>query len=112
MFEIIRIGVRTFAALSGTCKLDGIAKIKLLCVYSSSKRPVNPDDLRISPEEASIQTEVIMDGRVLDGNLKRMGLDTIGLQKQLKKHGYKNPKEIFLGLCDENKSLTLFRNAV
>lgn len=85
---------------------------KLTILPVSSKRPVNPDDLRLSPEEASIQTEVIMDGRVLDGNLKRMGLDTIWLQKQLKEHGYKNPKEIFLGLCDENKSLTLFKNAV
>ena len=49
-----------------------------------------------------------MDGRILDENLKRMGLDDKWLQKQLTAQGYRKPQEVFLALCDENKQLTVF----
>ena len=37
-----------------------------------------------------------MDGRILDENLNRKGLDKKWLGKQIKEQGYKNAKEIFL----------------
>lgn len=74
----------------------------------SKKRPANPEDLNLSPAEEYIQTEVVMDGRILDANLKRMGLDHKWLQKQLSAQGYKNPQEIFLALCDKSNQLTVF----
>ena len=74
----------------------------------SGKRPVNPDDLNLSLQPASIRTEVIMDGRILGENLHRMGLDDKWLEKQLKTQGCKGAKEVFLGVCDENRQLTLF----
>lgn len=85
---------------------------KLTVLPVNLKRPVTPDDMSLTPEASSIQTEVIMDGRILDENLKRMGLDPIWLQRQIKDQGYTKPKEILLGLCDENNTLTLFRNNV
>ena len=74
----------------------------------SKKRPANPQDFNLSPNPEYIQTEVIMDGRILDANLKRMGLDDKWLQKQLSAQGYKKPQEIFLALCDESNQLTVF----
>ena len=81
---------------------------KLSILPVTKKRPVNPEDLNLSPAPEYIQTEVIMDGRVLDENLKRMGLDDKWLQKQLTSQGCKNPQEVFLALCDENNQLTVF----
>ena len=81
---------------------------KLRILPISKKRPANPEDLNLSPAPEYIQTEVVMDGRILDENLKRMGLDDKWLQKQLTAQGYKNPQEVFLALCDENKQLTVF----
>ena len=49
-----------------------------------------------------------MDGKILDENLKRMGLDSKWLLNELKLMGYKNAKEIFLGICDENHNITVF----
>lgn len=49
-----------------------------------------------------------MDGRIMGENLRRMGLDTKWLEKQLKAQGYKSEKEIFLGVCDSDKRLSLF----
>ena len=82
---------------------------KLTVLPVSTKRPINPEDMSIKPAKASIQTEVIMDGRILDENLHRMGVDTIWLQKQLSENGFKKAEDVLLGLCDENKQLTLFQ---
>ena len=69
---------------------------------------MNPADMNLSPAPEYICTEVIMDGRILDGNLKLMGLDTVWLKKQLESQGYNSAKEIFLGICDNNNQLSLF----
>lgn len=81
---------------------------KLSILPVSKKRPANPEDLNLSPVPEYIQTEVIMDGRILDENLKRMGLDDKWLQKQLNAQGYKKTEEVFLAPCDENNQLTVF----
>ena len=81
---------------------------RITILPKSQKRPTTPEDMNITPEKAGICTEIIMDGRILHENLKRLGLDLTWLDKQLKKQKYHNPKEIFLGICDENNKLTLF----
>ena len=81
---------------------------RLTVLPKATKRPVNPTDMNIVPPPESINTEVIMDGRILDENLKRLGLDANWLKKELECKGYKTAKEIFLGICDDNKQLTLF----
>ena len=83
---------------------------RLTVLPVSTKRPLNPEDINLSPQPEYISTEVIMDGRVLDDNLRRMGLDAKWLQSRIKEQGYKNAKEIFLGICDSNKQLTLYKN--
>ena len=81
---------------------------KLSILPVSKKRPANPEDLNLSPAPEYIRTEVIMDGHILDENLKRMGLDDKWLHKQLTAQGCKKPQEVFLALCDENNQLTIF----
>lgn len=81
---------------------------KLSILPVSKKRPANPEDLNLSPAPEFIHTEVIMDGRILNENLKRMGLDDKWLLKQLNAQGYKKAEEVFLALCDENNQLTVF----
>ena len=74
----------------------------------STKRPATPEDMNLTPQQEHINTEVIMDGRILEGNLKRMDISVKWLQKQLKNQGYKSEKEIYLGLCDKDRNLSLF----
>ena len=82
---------------------------RLTVLPKSTKRPVNPLDINLVPSPEKISTEVIMEGRILTENLKRMGLNHEWLEKELKIQGFKNAKEIFLGICDGNKELTLFK---
>jgi len=81
---------------------------KLTILPVANRRPATPADLGLSPEKETIFAEVIMDGRVLDSNLRRMGKDAKWLEKQLKAQGYGSPREIFLGLCDDGGSLSLY----
>ncbi len=81
---------------------------RLSILPKSKKRPLNPEDMNITPEKAEICTEVIMDGRILHENLKRLGLDLTWLDKQLKKQKCHHAEEIYLGICDKNNTLTLF----
>lgn len=82
---------------------------RLTVLPVSTKRPLNPEDMNLSPQPEYISTEVIMDGRILEDNLKRMGLDAKWLEKQIKEQGFKNVKEIFLGICDQDKKLSLYK---
>ena len=74
----------------------------------SDQRPVTPSDMSMKPEKEHIYTEIIMDGRLLEENIKRANLETEWLLSQLKAKGYNSPKEVYLGICDEKKNLTLF----
>lgn len=81
---------------------------RITILPKSEKRPLTPEDMKIVPEKAQMFTEIIMDGRILHENLKRLGLNLTWLEKQLKQQKYKDAKEIYLGICDKNNNLTLF----
>lgn len=81
---------------------------KLTVLPRSANRPATPQDLNLNPSSASLFLEVIMDGRIIEKNLKRMGLNLTWLDKQLKEQGHHSVKEVFLGVCDENHQLSVF----
>ena len=83
---------------------------RLTILPISSKRPATPNDLNLCVAPEHISTELILDGKVLNENLKRRGLDTTWLNKQLKAMGYCNAKEVFLCVCDENNKLTVYES--
>lgn len=81
---------------------------KLSILPVCDQRPVTPADMSMKPEKEHIYTEVIMDGRILEDNLERANLDMDWLLSQVKAKGFKSPKEVYLGLCDDKKNLSLF----
>ena len=81
---------------------------KLSILPVSTKRPLNPEDMKLSPPPENIGTEVIMDGRILGGNLRRRNLSKAWLQNELKAQGYQSAKQIFLGVCGKDDRLTLY----
>jgi uncharacterized membrane protein YcaP (DUF421 family) len=91
-----------------TAVFESNGKLSILPV--SKSRPTTPEDLNLNPEQELISAEIIMDGRILEDNLKRMGFDLNWLTKQLDQHGFHSAKEIFLAVCDRNQKLTIFKN--
>ena len=81
---------------------------KLTILPVSSQRPATPNDLNLSPKQEQLFTELIMDGRILEDNLKRMGLNLTWLEKQLKERRIHSAKDLFLAVCDPDLNLVLF----
>lgn len=74
----------------------------------SNQRPATPKDMNLAPEQERIPVEVIMDGRILESNLKRMGLDRSWLDQQLEQRQIPSAKDVFLAFCDLNQQLVVF----
>lgn len=82
---------------------------KVSILPKSANRPATPEDLNLTVKPAHIGVEVIMDGRIMGENLARMGRNEKWLAKQLKSQGFKDAKEVFLGICHaEDDTLTLY----
>ena len=81
---------------------------KLTILPVSSQRPVTPNDMNLAPEQELLFTELIMDGRILNDNLNRMGLDLTWLNNQLKQRHISSPQDVFLAVCDRNLKFVLY----
>lgn len=84
---------------------------KLTILPVSTQRPVTPADMGLAPEQELLFTELIMDGRVLEENLTRLGLDLTWLDKQLRQRRIHSPREVLLALCDRNQKLVIYENS-
>lgn len=82
---------------------------KLTILPVSSQRPAIPKDLNLEPEQELLFTELIMDGRIQENNLKRMGLDRTWLDKQLQQHKVRSAQEVFLAVCDRKLNFVLYK---
>ena len=84
---------------------------KLSILPAAANRPVTPEDLKIPAKATHIGVEVIMDGRIMGENLGRMGKDEGWLKNELTLQGYKDQREILLGIYhQEGEKLTLYKN--
>ena len=54
-------------------------------IQKPEKRNLMPEDLNIIPEYEGIPYDLVVDGKIMEDNLKAIGKDKIWLEKQLKK---------------------------
>lgn len=85
---------------------------KLTILPVSSQRPATPGDMNLAPRQEQLFTELIMDGRVLEDNLKRMGLDMTWLNEKLKQQKIRSTKDVFLAVCDRNGKFVAYEKSV
>ena len=80
-----------------------------LSIFPVTKdRPATPADLQKNVKQESLPIEVILDGKVLTGNLAAAGYDADWLEKQLKNQRSGDPRQIFLAVCKDNGCLELY----
>ena len=93
-----------------TALLEENGKISFLPY--SDKRPTNASDFNIKPNEDSISTNLILDGKVMKQNLKELKQDEIWLNKMLKMQGITKIENIYLATytIDGNLSVYLTNN--
>lgn len=97
--------------VNGFFNLDDIQTIvfesngRLSILPKGKSRPLTPDDMGMVVNESSILASVIIDGKIMEENLKQVGKDKIWLDKELSKLGYSSAKKVFLGLVDDSNKL-------
>lgn len=74
----------------------------------SNKRPIQPSDLGMSPKDEGLNYNVILDGIIMDENLKAAGKNREWLMKQLEEQKVKRASDVFLATCDDDNQLTVF----
>lgn len=89
-----------------TALLEENGKISFLPY--SDKRPANPSDFNIKPNENSMNTNLIIDGKVMEESLKELKLDKIWLEEALQKQGITKIENIFLATYDINGNLSVY----
>ena len=73
-------------------------------IPKSEKRTVIPEDLGIKPSKAKIPYDLVVDGRIMGDNLKKINKDKAWLVSELKKHKL-TPKESLIVVLNGDGSL-------
>lgn len=81
---------------------------KMSFIPKSANRPVTVQDLNISVTQEKPQISVIIDGKVLEDNLKASGNDKNWLNKELRSMGYKT-EDVLLANVGSDNTLTVFK---
>lgn len=75
---------------------------QLSVLLFEAHQPVTPAQMQLAPSVATLPLVLVSDGRVLEDNLRYLGLERNWLEKQLHTHGARSVKEVFLLTCDQD----------
>lgn len=81
---------------------------KISILPKTAARPVKTQDLNLTPKEDMVYTNVILDGKVLLGNLKNVGFNEDWLNKELKKQNISHIQDIFLAVCSKDGDFYIY----
>ena len=92
-----------------TAVLEGDGKISFL--PKAADRPVTPSDLNLSAQQDYMVANVILDGKIMEENLRHTGNDEKWLKNQIKGQGAENVEDVLLATCDTSNQVTVFLKA-
>ena len=78
---------------------------ELSVMLKPEKRNLQPDDMKIKPENPGFCYDVIMDGKLKPKNLERLGFAEADLSRMLKQTGVAAIQSVFLATSDETGSV-------
>ena len=69
--------------------------------------PATPQAMRLDvKDDVTLPVLLINDGRIMSDNLSASGYDADWLEKEMKKHNFTSPRQVFLMTVDESGSVT------
>ena len=81
---------------------------KVTFLLKKVEEPVTLKDMKISKSNSGLTANLIMDGNIMENNLKAFGKDKKWLMKKIKEQGYKDYKDIFLLVCNKSGEVTIY----
>ena len=106
VFENILSNVIKYSNGDFKVKLEENGKISFLPY--SDRRPANPSDFNIKPKEDDVLTNLVLDGKIMEENLKELGFDKIWLMEMLQKQGIIKTDNIFLATYSPDGNLVTY----
>lgn len=70
--------------------------------------PVTPNDMKLKVSDNGLCSNLVIDGHLMEGNIKNIGKDTSWVIKRLENMGYKDIDELLLVICDNKEQLTVY----
>ena len=80
---------------------------QLSVLIKANKKPITPYDMDLKVKSSSLVNDIIIDGKIVDKNLKIAGIDKKWLQSELKKKSINNIEEVSYAGVDQNKKLII-----
>ena len=74
---------------------------QLTVLLNAEEQPVTAAQMGLTPQEPGLPAIIISDGRLLEDNLKKRGLDDKWLEKQLAHNHVRRVKDVFILSVDE-----------
>lgn len=75
-------------------------------------KPSNKKDLKIKTSESALVTNLIIDGKCLENNLKNIKKDEDWLINELKVNGYNHYDDVLLATYDNKNKFTIYRKNI
>ena len=82
---------------------------KISFLPKNKYHPVTPSDMKLKIDNGGIIANLILDGNIMEDNIKTIGHDKKWFLERLKKEGYNNPEDLLLVTCDNKEKLTIFK---
>ncbi|AFK85053.1 MULTISPECIES: YetF domain-containing protein [Thermoanaerobacterium] len=73
------------------------------------KRPVTPNDLNLTPQYEGLPLPLIIDGKIIEKNMKMANVDMNWLNEQLKMWNISSIDNVILASLDPNNVLTVYK---
>lgn len=89
-----------------TAMLESNGRISFLPL--SGFRPVTPTDMNLGVQGEKFMLDLIIDGKIMQDNLKNSGNDRKWLYDRLAEQGNPKVSDIFLATCDFNNALKIY----
>lgn len=88
------------------CVLEPSGKVSFL--PKAKYTPVTPNDMKLKVSENGLCSNLVMDGHLMEGNIKSIGKDNSWVVGRLEKMGYSDISQLLLVICDNKEQLTVY----
>ncbi len=89
-----------------TAILEPNGKISIIPTVDSA--PIKAKDMQIQADQDEFVYNIIIDGKIIEKNLKSTGNNTTWLNNKLKEQKISNIKDIYLATCDKDNNLSVY----
>ena len=88
------------------CILEPSGKVSFL--PKAKYIPVTPNDMKLKVSENGLCSNLVIDGHLMEENIKYIGKDSAWVVTRLAKMGYKEINDLLLVICDNKEQFTVF----